>query len=70
MVGKAELECQRGRHLEVAIQKLAHEAGRLGVSLNLFAMDVTEFHFKPAQFDLIVMFYHFDRNVCPNVYPR
>ncbi len=52
---------------EVAIQKLAHEAGRLGVALNLFAMDVTEFHFKPAQFDLVVMFYHFDRDVCPSV---
>ena len=33
----------------------------------LLALDAKEYPFKPACFDLIVMFYHFDRDICPKV---
>ena len=36
----------------------------LDLSLELFALDAKDYPFKPACFDLIVMFYHFDRAIC------
>jgi hypothetical protein len=33
----------------------------------LFALDAKEYLFQPAYFNLIVMFYHFDRDICPKV---
>ena len=47
----------------VAIDKLRQKAGKLDLTLNLAAMDATEYRFAPSQFDLIVMFYHFDRDI-------
>ncbi|HMF64031.1 MAG TPA: class I SAM-dependent methyltransferase [Edaphobacter sp.] len=52
---------------EVAIRKLDRKALQLNVTLDLVALDATEYQFKPGQFDLIVMFYHFDRDICPRV---
>jgi SAM-dependent methyltransferase len=52
---------------EVAIRKLDQKARQLNVTLDLFALDAKEYQFKPAYFDLIVMFYHFARGVCPKV---
>jgi SAM-dependent methyltransferase len=51
----------------VAIRKLGQRAQQLDVTLNLLAQDVREYSFEPARFDLIVMFYHFDRDICPRV---
>ncbi len=52
---------------EVAIRKLDQKAQLLDLTLNLLALDAKEYTFKPACFDLIVMFYHFDRDICPQV---
>jgi len=52
---------------EVAIRKLDQKALHLDLTLDLFALDATEYQFKPEHFDLIVMFYHFDRDICLRV---
>jgi hypothetical protein len=52
---------------EVAIRKLDQKARQLDLALDLFALDAKEYPFTPAYFDLIVMFYHFDRDICPKV---
>jgi SAM-dependent methyltransferase len=52
---------------QVAIRKLGQKAQQLDLRLELFALDAKEYPFKPAVFDLIVMFYHFDRDICPKV---
>lgn len=52
---------------QVAIRKLGQRAQQLDVALNLLAQDVREYTFELACFDLIVMFYHFDRDICPRV---
>jgi hypothetical protein len=51
----------------VAIQKLAAKARELDLALNLYALDASGHEFEPDSFDLIVMFYHFDREVCARV---
>jgi SAM-dependent methyltransferase len=33
----------------------------------MFALDAAEYPLETAHFDLIVMFYHFDRDICPRV---
>jgi tellurite methyltransferase len=52
---------------EVAIHKLNQKASQLNLRLDLFALDATEYQFEPCHFDLIVMFYHFDRDICARV---
>ena len=52
---------------EVAIHKLDQKALKLDLRMDLFALDATEYQFEPGHFDLIVMFYHFDRDICPRV---
>ena len=52
---------------EVAIRKLDQKARQLDLMLDLFALDAREYQFKPTCFDLIVMFYHFDRAIWPSV---
>jgi SAM-dependent methyltransferase len=52
---------------EVAIQKLDEKARQLDLALSLFALDASEYPFETASFDMIVMFYHFDRDICPRV---
>ncbi len=52
---------------EVAIRKLGQKARQFDLTLDLFALDAREYQFKPACFDLIVMFYHFDRTICPSL---
>jgi hypothetical protein len=48
---------------EVAISRLSQETLQLNLALDLFALEATEYKFEPAQFDLIVLFYHFDRTL-------
>ena len=52
---------------EVAIRKLDQKMRQLDLTLDLFALDAKEYPFKPGCFDLIVMFYHFDRDICSRV---
>jgi SAM-dependent methyltransferase len=52
---------------EIAIEKLGAKARELNLSLNLFAMDAKDYQFEAAQFDLMVMFYHFDRDTSERV---
>jgi SAM-dependent methyltransferase len=52
---------------EVAIRKLEQKAQQLDLTLELLALDINEYPFQSAYFDLIVMFYHFDRAICPKV---
>lgn len=53
---------------EVAIQKLDEKARQLDLALSLFALDASEYPFETASIDLIVMFYHFDRNICRSIF--
>ena len=52
---------------EVAIRKLGQKAQQLDLTLDLLTLDAREYQFKPACFDLIVMFYHLDRDICSRV---
>jgi SAM-dependent methyltransferase len=52
---------------EVAIRKLDQKTQQLGLTMNLFALDAKEYDFEPAYLDLVVMFYHLDREICPQV---
>jgi SAM-dependent methyltransferase len=52
---------------EVAIGKLSQAAGQLNLKINLFTIDAAEYEFRPAQFDLIVLFYHLDRSLFPRI---
>ena len=52
---------------EVAIRKLEQKAQQLDLTSELLALDINEYPFQSARFDLIVMFYHFDRDICPRV---
>jgi 2-polyprenyl-3-methyl-5-hydroxy-6-metoxy-1,4-benzoquinol methylase len=51
----------------VAIEKLDAQARKLNLQPTLFAMDAMDYEFKPACFDLIVLFYHFDRQTASRV---
>jgi SAM-dependent methyltransferase len=51
----------------VAIGKLGQAAGQLQVAVNLFAMDAAAYTFEAASFDLVVLFYHFDRRLFPRI---
>jgi 2-polyprenyl-3-methyl-5-hydroxy-6-metoxy-1,4-benzoquinol methylase len=52
---------------DVAIGKLRQAALELNVNVDLFAGDATKYKFEPAQFDLIVLFYHLDRSLFPRI---
>jgi SAM-dependent methyltransferase len=52
---------------EVAIGKLSQAAGQLNLKINLFTIDAAEYDFRPAQFDLIVLYYHLDRSLFPKI---
>jgi SAM-dependent methyltransferase len=78
-----DLACGLGRHAlwlatrnwrvcgvdlsEVAIRKLSHAALNLNISLDLFVGNASEYKFGSALFDLIVLFYHADRNLFPKL---
>jgi SAM-dependent methyltransferase len=51
----------------VAIRILTQKARQLDLTMDMFAMDAKEFRFTPNHFDLIVMFYHFDRDTASGV---
>jgi SAM-dependent methyltransferase len=52
---------------DVAIGKLSQAALELNVNVNLIAGDAAQYNFEPAQFDLIVLFYHLDRSLFPRI---
>lgn len=52
---------------EVALGELARVAARRMVAVRLVAGDAAEFRFDPDSFDLIVLFYHFDRTLFPKL---
>jgi SAM-dependent methyltransferase len=52
---------------DVAIAKLSQTALELHVNVDLFAGDAAEYKLEPAQFDLIVLFYHLDRSLFPGI---
>jgi SAM-dependent methyltransferase len=52
---------------EVAIRILGQKAQQLGVTLDMFALDAKDYRFETNQFDLIVMFYHFDRDLASKI---
>jgi len=52
---------------DVAIAKLSQAALELHFNVDLFAGDAAEYSFEPAQFDLIVLFYHLDRSLFPGI---
>jgi SAM-dependent methyltransferase len=52
---------------EFAIRKLGQNAQQFDLTLNLLTLDAKEYAFEPASFDLVVMFYHLDRDIPPQV---
>jgi len=52
---------------DVAITKLSQAALELNVNVDLIAGDAAEYKLEPAQFDLIVLFYHLDRSLFPKI---
>jgi SAM-dependent methyltransferase len=52
---------------EVAIAKVREEASRLDLGLELFLADAAEYDFRRARYDLVVLFYHFDRSLFPKL---
>jgi len=52
---------------DVAIRKLGQAAQELDVKLDLLVGDASEYKFEPARFDLILLFYHFDRSLFPKI---
>jgi SAM-dependent methyltransferase len=52
---------------QVAIGKLSQAALEQSVKLELLVEDASEYNFQPARFDLIVLFYHLDRNLFPKM---
>ena len=78
-----DLACGLGRHVlwptsrhwlvigvdvsDVAIGKLSQAALELNVNLDLSVGDAAEYKFEPTRFDLIVLFYHLDRNLFPKM---
>jgi ubiquinone/menaquinone biosynthesis C-methylase UbiE len=52
---------------DVAIGKLSQAALERNVKLELLVGDASEYKFEPARFDLIVLFYHLDRNLFPEI---
>lgn len=51
----------------VAIGKLRRAADQLNLTIDLFAQDAAEYEFGVARFDLVVLFYHFDRTLFPKI---
>ncbi len=54
---------------DVALGKLGETAARLKLNVRLVAGDVTDFAFEPNRYDLILLFYHFDRRLFPEMAP-
>ena len=52
---------------EVAIEKLRQEVKQHGLQLDLFPMNAAEYDFETTRYDLIVLFYHFDRTLFPKI---
>jgi len=52
---------------DVAIGKLSQAAHELNVNLELIVGDAFQYKFETARFDLIVLFYHLDRNLFPKI---
>jgi SAM-dependent methyltransferase len=52
---------------QVAIGKLSQAALEQRVKLELLVEDASEYNFEPARFDLIVLFYHLDRDLFPKI---
>jgi SAM-dependent methyltransferase len=51
----------------VAIENLAQAALERNVKLEPLAADASDYTFEPERFDLIVLFYHLDRNLFPKI---
>jgi SAM-dependent methyltransferase len=52
---------------DVAIGKLTQTARERNIKLDARVGDAAECEFEPTRFDLIVLFYHFDRNLFPKM---
>jgi hypothetical protein len=52
---------------DVAIKKVGDEARRLDLGIELFVADAAQYDSRRARYDLIVLFYHFDRSLFPKV---
>ncbi len=52
----------------VAIERLLERSAVLGVMVDVVLSDAARYDFQPESFDLIVLYYHFDRELFPKVY--
>lgn len=52
----------------VAMEQLAATAASLHVHVATVISDITGYHLPPASFDLIILYYHFDRALFPEIF--
>jgi SAM-dependent methyltransferase len=52
----------------VAIEKLKETAASLNVHIDTVIMDIADYQLPPASFDLIVLYYHFDRSLFSKIF--
>jgi SAM-dependent methyltransferase len=52
---------------DVAMRKLNQAAFEQNVKLDLLVGDASDYKFEPARFDLILLFYHLDRSLFPQI---
>jgi SAM-dependent methyltransferase len=67
MAGQQEVAGHCRGVSNVAIGKLGQAALELNLNLDLLVGDAAEYKFEPTRFDLIVLFYHLDRNLFPKM---
>jgi SAM-dependent methyltransferase len=52
----------------VAIERLVERSKMLDVTVNAILSDAAQYSFPPESFDLIILYYHFDRALFPKIY--
>jgi SAM-dependent methyltransferase len=52
----------------VAIERLVERSKMLGVTVDATLSDAAQYSFQPESFDLIILYYHFDRTLFPKIY--
>jgi 2-polyprenyl-3-methyl-5-hydroxy-6-metoxy-1,4-benzoquinol methylase len=52
---------------EVAIETLHQQTKQRNLKLDLFAIDAAKYTFDTRRYDLVILFYHFDRTLFPKI---
>jgi SAM-dependent methyltransferase len=52
----------------IAIEKLKETAANLNVDVDTVVIDIADYQLPPESFNLIVLYYHFDRSLFPHIF--